>query len=101
MGRPRAGMGRPRGKGLVSVTKEVAALVGIAATLAAVIYLGQQIRKLAKVITFWSGLPKAHEKLERATKQNTTAIQSMDDALAELSVQVMHLAQVERARGSS
>lgn len=76
------------------------ALITAGAVVAAVVYLGREVRKLAKVITFWSGLPKAHEKLERATKQNTQAIESMDETLAELSVQVMHLTQVERIRGN-
>lgn len=76
------------------------ALIAAGAATAAVIYLGREVRKLAKVITFWSGLPKAHEKLERATKRNTAAIESMDETLAELSVQVMHLTQVQRTRGS-
>lgn len=75
-------------------------LIAAGAAIAAVVYLGREIRKLAKVITFWSGLPKAHERLERATKQNTRAIESMDETLGELSVQVMHLTQVERARGN-
>lgn len=74
-------------------------LIVTGAAVAAVIYLGREVRKLAKVITFWSGLPKAHERLERATKRNTAAIESMDGTLAELSVQVMHLTQVERSRG--
>lgn len=74
------------------------ALIGIGATAAALVYLGREIRKLAKVITFWSGLPKAHEKLERAVKENTAALAGTREELAELRVQVMSLAQVERAR---
>lgn len=76
------------------------ALITAAAAAAGLVYLGREVRKLAKVITFWSGLPKAHEKLERATRQNTQALAGVQEELGELRVQVMHLAQVERARGS-
>lgn len=75
------------------------AIVTAAAAVAGLIYLGREVRKLAKVITFWSGLPKAHERLEMTTRHNTAAIQNLDETVAELSVQVAHLAQVERARG--
>ena len=75
------------------------AAVELAAAVAGLVYLAREIRKLAKVITFWSGLPKAHQSLERAVKINTEAISSLDETVAELVVQVAHLTQVERTRG--
>lgn len=74
-------------------------VISAAASVAGLVYLGREVRKLAKVITFWSGLPAAHKKLEQATKANTVAIGSLDETVGELVVQVAHLAQVERARG--
>ena len=75
-------------------------LITAGAAVGAVVYLGREVRKLAKVITFWSGLPAAHEELRHATRINTEAIRDMSDRLGELTVQVAHLTAVERARGS-
>lgn len=74
-------------------------VISAAAGVAGLVYLGREVRKLASVITFWSGLPAAHEALKLATRANTKAIEGLDETVGELAVQVMHLVQVERARG--
>ncbi len=48
--------------------------VGLAAVIAALVYLGRQVRKIATGISFWSGLPDAHRELAEASRANTKAI---------------------------
>ncbi len=69
----------------------VSGIVGAAALVAALVYLGRSARKLATQIGVWSSLPS-----EVATNTRVTA--ELSRTVRELTVQVVRLSQIEQAR---
>lgn len=66
-------------------------VVGVAATLAALIYIGRQVGKLATLAKVLTRLPAEHEQLLAATTSNTIAIADLTAQVRQLTFDVTAL----------
>ncbi len=58
----------------MNVTQVEGAIIGLGASIAALLYLARQLRKLGAAVTFFTEHPAAHKRLADATEANTAAI---------------------------
>ncbi len=70
------------------VNRYAADVVAVAATVAALIYIGRQIGKLATLAKVLVRLPAEHDQLLRATTSNTANIAALTVQLATLTSDV-------------
>lgn len=61
----------------MNAARIAAVVVGAAGFLAALIYLGRQLGRLATLLQFLTGLPARFDSLETATEANTLAIKTL------------------------
>jgi len=72
---------------------------GLVAIVAGLLYLGRQVGRMSRALTFWSALPEEHRELMAASETNTRNIADLTKAVDRLARLDEQERRDRRARG--